>query len=103
MQEINKEKGHAVVRPYQDITAGMLDELRQGLKQCLAEGVREIVLDLKRVDMIDSQGLGLIIATYNSLTKVSGALRVQNLSPDLMGLFRTMRLDQHFPVALRPE
>jgi anti-anti-sigma factor len=103
MPDIKKDGQGAVVTPTRDITAGALDELRQSLKGLLAEGTRDLVLDLKRVAMIDSQGLGLIIATFNSLNKSAGKLKVRNLSRDLLGLFQTMRLDQHFQVEPRPE
>jgi anti-anti-sigma factor len=103
MQDLAKEGQGAVVTPARDITAGALDELRQSLKGLLAEGTRVVVLDLIRVEMIDSQGLGLIIATHNSLDKAAGKLKVRNLSRDLLGLFQTMRLDRHFQVDSRPE
>jgi anti-sigma B factor antagonist len=48
--------------------------------------------------MVDSVGIGVIIATHNSLNKVGGKLKVTNITKDIYTLFTTMRLDRHFTV-----
>jgi anti-anti-sigma regulatory factor len=48
--------------------------------------------------MVDSVGIGVIIATHNSLDQKGGKLRVINIADDIYGLFSTMRLDRHFSV-----
>ena len=60
--------------------------------------IEELTLDLKQVKMIDSVGLGVIIAAHNSLRGIGGKLTVKNVSNDIYRLFKTMRLDQHFEV-----
>ena len=63
------------------------------------EGVRELVVDLAGVRMVDSSGIGLLISAYNSLRKVGGRLAVIHASADLLELFRSMRMHQHFSVS----
>jgi anti-sigma B factor antagonist len=46
-------------------------------------------------------GLGVFIATHNSLQARGGHLTVTNASPDMQQLFQLMRLDQHFTVVER--
>jgi anti-anti-sigma factor len=48
--------------------------------------------------VVDSSGIGLLIATHNSLKTKGGSLRVANASPDILNLFKAMRLDRHFTV-----
>lgn len=79
-----------------DLTASTVDGVRAKLKALLEGGARQVILDLAGVHMIDSMGIGLLIQAHNSLTRQGGALVVRHASPDLLDLFRSMRLDQRF-------
>jgi anti-anti-sigma factor len=94
---VNADK-KVVVKPDGDIIASATGELRNYLNELVKNGAKELVVDLEHVEMIDSVGLGLFIATYNSLNKVGGKLVVINASNDLFGLFKNMRLDQRLNV-----
>jgi len=85
-----------VVRPGQDIVASTAEGLRAEWKKLMQPGAAALTVDLAGVEMIDSVGLGLLIATHNTLGKSGGRLRVSGASPDILSLFRTMRLDKHF-------
>lgn len=98
MTEISRDGSSAVVKPGADIVASNAKELREELKNLIDLGIRELVVDLGAVEMIDSVGLGLLIAVHNSLSKTDGTLTVINASKDLEGLFKSMRLDRHFAV-----
>ena len=98
MIEIIRHRDYATVKPGQDIVASMVPELRKELRSLLDEEPGGIIIDLAGVEMIDSVGLGSLIATHNSLGKVGGRLKVINASSSLYGLFRTTRLDKHFDV-----
>ena len=56
-------------------------------------------MDLSDVLMVDSCGIGLLIAAHNSLKKVGGRLAVIHASVDTLELFQTMRMHQHFSVS----
>ena len=49
--------------------------------------------------MVDSAGIGLLISAHNSLKKAGGELAVIHASSDILALFRTMRIHQHFSVS----
>ena len=57
-----------------------------------------IVIDLDGVDMVDSVGIGVIIATHNTLNQSGRSLKVVHVSKDVYGLFTTMRLNRRFTV-----
>lgn len=81
-----------------DITATTEKEIRTALKNLIAGGATDLTVDLADVRMIDSIGIGLLIATHNSLGKAGGVLTLVNASQDLMDLFLNMRLNQHFTI-----
>jgi anti-anti-sigma factor len=100
MIAVTKEDSKVVVRPEGDsIVAASITELRSKLREIVQEGAREVVVDLSAVLMVDSCGIGLLISAHNSLKKVGGQLAVIHASADLLELFQTMRMHQHFSVS----
>jgi anti-anti-sigma factor len=97
---VTREDNKAVIRPAGDnIVAASIPEMRLKMRGVLDEGVRELVVDLTGVQMVDSSGIGLLISAYNSLRKVGGHLEVIHASADILALFQTMRMHQHFSVS----
>lgn len=86
------------VKPGKDIIASMADDFRKKLLKLVKDGVKELTIDLAGVKMVDSVGLGVLIAAHNSLGDAGGKLKVKNASDDIYSLMKTMRLDQHFEV-----
>ena len=62
------------------IVAATIPELRLKMRDIVGEGVRELVVDLTGVRMVDSSGIGLLISAYNSLRKAGGQLAVIHAS-----------------------
>lgn len=79
-----------------DLVASELGPIRAQLKTLVDQGVSSLEIDMAKVRMVDSMGIGLLVAAHNSLSRRGGALRVKNLSDDLVRLFKSMRLDQRF-------
>lgn len=98
MSNVVKQQDSVTVTPETDIVASMANAFRTELKGLIDEGVREITIDLAGVQMVDSVGLGVFIATHNSLSQNGGRLTVSHASDDIVTLLKTMRLDQHFTV-----
>jgi anti-anti-sigma factor len=72
--------------------------LREEFRQRIQDGARSIVLDFSRVESIDSVGIGLLVATHNSLAKLGGALKLSTVPKDIYHLLTLMRLDKHFSI-----
>ena len=89
----------AVIRPEADVVAASVGELRARMRGLIGAGVRDLVVDLSAVHMVDSAGLGLLISAHNSLRKAGGQISVVHAAPDIYELFRTMRIHQHFSVS----
>ncbi len=98
MSEIKRDGQRVIVKPGTDIVASMANEFRAELNSLIQESPQELEIDLTGVEMVDSVGIGVIIATHNSLDQKGGKLKVVNIAEDIYGLFSTMRLDRHFTV-----
>ena len=97
MLKISQENDKYVVIPDGNIVATIVNEFRSELKT-IVEKEKEIIVNLEGVEMIDSMGLGALIATHNSMQKYDKKLELINVSKDLLSLMKTMRLDQHFKI-----
>jgi anti-anti-sigma factor len=75
-----------------DLTAVLVPDLQAGLKEMLHNGARELVFDLANTAMLDSSGIGLLIAATNSLARNGGKVRVTNVRPEIFRLLQSMRL-----------
>jgi anti-anti-sigma factor len=98
-QEKAQEVSAAVVQPEGDLVAASLPALRSKLQEMLGAGMVHLTLDLASAQMVDSAGIGLLISAHNSLKKAGGELTVIHASNDILALFRTMRIHQHFSVS----
>ena len=103
MSEIVKDGDQTIVKPGQDVMASMAEGFRNELRSLVEESPKELVVDFDGVEMVDSVGIGVLIATHNSVSKYGGKIIVINVSKNIYALFKTMRLDQHFNVTMVEE
>ena len=76
----------------EQLTAVEAPALQAALKQEIAQGIREINIDLTRTQSLDSTGIGLLIAASNSLTALQGSIQLTQVAPPLLKLLQSMRL-----------
>lgn len=72
--------------------------LHQSLKQLVAEGKKQVVLNLAKVSGIDSSGLGSIVAGYSTLQAAGGSLKLVNLSDRVADLMTITKLYTVFDI-----
>ena len=74
------------------------EALRQAFNSLYNRGQRTIVLDLSKVDIINSYGIGKILMCYKKLKSEDGVLMVKPLSGFVKETFELLMLDTLFPV-----
>ena len=100
MTTVTREGDKVVIRPAgADIVAASVQELRSTMRGVVEAGIRELVVDLAEIQMVDSSGIGLLISAYNSMRKTGGSLAVIHASAEILELFQTMRMHQHFSIS----
>lgn len=72
--------------------------LRVRLVELIDDGARKIVVDLGRVDFLDSTGLGVLIRGLKLSRAVDGSFRLVCAKEPLLKIFRITALDQVFPI-----
>lgn len=101
--QITRDGAQARVKLGMRLTAAVAPALHPALRQEIAAGVREVIFDLSDTASLDSTGIGLLIATNNSLALAQGTVRMVNVSPDILKLLRSMRLVERLHVSGKTE
>jgi anti-sigma B factor antagonist len=99
--EIKRDGARLVVTPDGQLVASTVADLKGVLQKELADGAGEMEFDLTSTTMLDSSGIGLLIAAYNSVSARNGSLKVTGASDDIFRLLQSMRLDKRLNVAKR--
>jgi anti-anti-sigma factor len=97
---IAREGAHALLVLGGDLVAASVPALRERLRELVRDGAAELDLDLANTVMVDSSGIGLLIATHESLQGRGGILRILHASPEIQELFQTMRLGGRITVVV---
>ena len=88
-----------VITPESDIVGNSSHELKKELSVFIENGKIDIKLDLHKVRMIDSLGIGVLVATRNALRQANGGFCIVNLNEDLTELFSNMRIIEFLNVS----
>lgn len=57
-----------------------------------------IVIDLKKVDFIDSSGLGILVASLRSVNKKGGDIKIASIQEQVRSIFELTRLHRIFEI-----
>jgi anti-sigma B factor antagonist len=79
--------------------AGGAGLLRETVQSCLERGQNRILLDLGRVDFIDSAGLGELVRSHAAVRSRGGQLKLVKPSEGVHQLLRLTKLDRVFEIA----
>ncbi|MBF0530138.1 MAG: STAS domain-containing protein [Deltaproteobacteria bacterium] len=81
-----------ILCPDFDIVASRVGEIRDAVLN-VAGRSRRVVLDLSRTSIIDSMGIGVIVACLKTLKQQGGDLVIENAKQDIIKLFKLLKLD----------
>jgi anti-sigma B factor antagonist len=81
--------GVVVVDLVDGVKPGVDDEITGTINQLLDQGHRQFVLNLERVSVLDSAGLGDVVRAYTAVNRHGGTLRLEGVNQrlhDVLGL-----------------
>ncbi|HOT29965.1 MAG TPA: STAS domain-containing protein [Candidatus Ozemobacteraceae bacterium] len=87
-------KGFVVLKLIGDLDMWTLPLAKERINGLVQEGKVKIVLDLERMNYIDSSGLGFFIGSLKKLRDAGGDLILINLNAYIYGIFKLIQL-QH--------
>jgi anti-sigma B factor antagonist len=95
----SSENAVAVLDLEGNLTVGDADtEFSETIERLLDRGTASIVVDLAKVEMVDSTGLGSLVRSHHRCVQAGGSLRLVNLRFQVWELFQTARLVGIIPI-----
>lgn len=79
------------------LDAAVATAFKDRMRQAIAQGGSPVVLDLSRVDFMDSSGLGALISVLKAMPQ-GRRLELQGLRPNVERVLRLTRMDSVFVV-----
>ena len=81
-----------------ELTADSADAFRRTCQDRFDAGIRDIVLDLEHLKLLDSAGLELLLWIVDETADRSGQCRLVNPDETVRKIFEVTRLDHRFSV-----
>lgn len=69
-------------------------DFRENIIDLLAQGHKNFIFDLNKVDYIDSAGLGVVVALHKKAAQAGGLVTIRGLHGVVKDLFELTRLTQ---------
>ena len=93
-----KQADTLVIRVEEDrIDAAGAIRFKEGMRDLIAERSARVILDLSRVNFLDSSGLGAVVAVMKLLAP-ERRLELAGLTPTVEKVFRLTRMDSVFTI-----
>ena len=95
MTRSKKSTENEVVKPGKELIASKADGITKKLLKKVNEGITRITMDLSAVKKMDSVGLGMIMATHNTLKNAGEGLALIKVSQEISRVFNAMGFGTH--------
>jgi anti-sigma B factor antagonist len=95
---VRKEGDHAVLDVGGEIDVYTAPKLREKLIELVSEGSYHIVVNLEKVDFLDSTGLGVLVGGLKRVRNHEGTLQLVCTQEKILKIFRITGLTKVFPI-----
>jgi anti-sigma B factor antagonist len=95
-----REVGHVIIVDLNGrITLGdETDKVRESIRSLIANGKKKIILNLAKVDFIDSSGVGELVSSFTAVRNAGGDLKLLNLTRKVHDILNVTKLYTVFDV-----
>jgi len=100
-----EERGPITIAQIQEhkLYQNVVDPFQKSIINLVDNGKRQLVIDMSKVEVINSSGLGVLILLCDRLNKEGGKMVVMGLCPLIDELFERMRLYLLFKIVKTQE
>lgn len=96
--DINEVEGLTVVKLLIDrLDAAAAPDFKSQIDELIANGSNQLVLDLEKLEFMDSSGLGSIVACYKKM-QGSGEMMFCGANDSVKSIFKLTRMDRIFQI-----
>ena len=96
----SREVAHVTILDIQGriVLGDEIGDLRDAVRNLLAEGKKKIILNLAGVDYIDSSGVGELVGSYTTARKAGGELKLLSLTQKVQDVLYVTKLYTVFDI-----
>jgi len=81
-----------------ELTSDQSDSFRRACHDRMASGIKDMVLDLEYLTLIDSAGLELLLWLHEEVNERGGQVRLVNPDDTVRKIFQLTRLEKRFSI-----
>jgi anti-sigma B factor antagonist len=96
--KVRKQGDHAVLEVAGEIDVYTAPKLREKLIELVNDGSYHLVVDLEKVDFLDSTGLGVLVGGLKRVRNHDGSLELVCTQDKILKIFRITGLTKVFPI-----
>ena len=86
-------KEHKIIELKGDIDYFSVSELKNAIFKLIHEKTPSIILDLQKVEYMDSSGLGLIVTAHRVMSNYNGKISLVNVCDDIRVILKLATVD----------
>lgn len=94
---VRQAEGIALVEIAGRLTSFESKAFREMIQGLVKQGQANIVLNLSKLEYLDSSGIGELVRNYMTVVKKGGAMKVVGLAPKVEEILKVTQLYQVFP------
>ena len=94
--ETRHEDGHTIIEVGGEIDVYTAPKLRDKITELVGNGDYHLVIDMEKVDFLDSTGLGVLVGGLKKVRAHDGSMRLICNQERLLKIFRITGLDRYF-------
>ena len=92
-----RKEGNVVIVDLQGRMAmGEVDDFRAKWSEAMATGSKQLIINLTKVTMMDSSGIGTMIRCHSAMNAAGGTIQVVGANTTVRQAFKVTRLDKVF-------
>jgi anti-sigma B factor antagonist len=95
---VRKEEEHAILEIGGEIDVYTAPKLREKLIELVSDGSYDLIVDLEKVDFLDSTGLGVLVGGLKRVRNHDGSLKLVCTQEKILKIFRITGLTKVFPI-----
>jgi anti-sigma B factor antagonist len=95
---VRKEEDHAILEIGGEIDVYTAPKLREKLIELVSDGSYDLIVDLEKVDFLDSTGLGVLVGGLKRVRNHDGSLKLVCTQEKILKIFRITGLTKVFPI-----
>jgi anti-anti-sigma factor len=98
MSKEKKSVSKKSIKTGKKLTEATVQTLRTQILAAVNQGNNEVIFDFTGLETIDSKGLGLLIAAYNSSKNNGGKICITKAPEKILKFMNVTRLDKYFEI-----